>query len=845
MTIKDTITIRPIGQSYRVGFDSELYATKTESLKDANILKAFYQYLEDKTDGQFAITKIGMHSRGVTPVTIRAADGTQSILNINVFDFLEELDLNLLCHMTFSSPSTFGKNREKALQIGNFRDGFTLAATSYFDLTQQKVSEVPRQWNFFDPQSRIVVDKDHVVLTNRGLSRFESLFYRFFNPGIYQKYLTQNTATIDAYQKFLVREVGLEKVALIEKTFGISLEKMKSEGHPLLPSHVHYFNTGINYIEMSDVEAFQEKIQDVLQNCNEGQTVMDFFTQGNHDFTMREMRGMLALFQNPTTATMGQLKTQFETAFFNRCVDAVMTPRADWEGAYTGRKFNAPIKGSYNTDVDDKETLRYEIDMQELAQVHHEILDVNPNSNTIALRIFNEYLIKIAAKKHLMVSAADGSDWRVGAIIPSPFKDSSGETVWYRVDQAVDSAHGKLWYVFKPANEDVSRDFPVFRAMRDTCRQSYALRAGPTISRDVAQHAGYKYSNTTELEDREFFDQYTLPVWMSYLFVAEKESDPKKQIQALKTASTELIEEFSYRLSTLSLTPAEKQQYRQQIQSLQQKNKTFFANSHDKNSTQDFINQLKKSASKKDRILYDNLLIGKHPPQVVSAGNSLGGFDAQFDVVKHTAYRHRLPITPMHVYSHSTLKIHNDDDREFTSFLKKHKDVMKTMGGDLAFDHITEEGDIVSMFGRNRTFLGNELKKDFQFNFRVFKPLKTSQSPQIQQVKTHIRRVEGLEAGTDIIWKNYDVESYEAYSQQKRIALSPIDAWHRRGVKLGLFEASDSTWRLSRYFKGVSPYISWENRNKKLIVEHKKGFRFNPIHWSHLQTERRQARKSS
>ncbi|WP_420422171.1 hypothetical protein [Simkania sp.] len=846
MTIKDGITIRPRGQSYLVGFEEPSHISKTDSLKDAHTLKAFYQHIRDRANGLFSIKEIGERNGTVTPVTI-IQGGKEITLNIDVFELQEELDLSRLSHLTFSSPSTFATNTTEALQAGNFRDGFTLAATSYFELKQKKVSEVPRQWSFFSPQSRLVVDEDKVVLTRRGLSRFERIFHRLFNTNTYREYMRQNTATIEAYQNFLQREVGAAKVNLIERTFGISLDEMKNEGHPLLPSHIHYFNTGMNHIEMRDVEAFKEKIENVFKDYHEEERVIDFFTEEEHNFTMREMRGMLTFFETPETTTMKQLHEHFEQAFFNRCVDAVMTPRADWEGAYTGRKFSAPIKGSYNKEVDDYETLRYEIDMQEMAQVHHEILDAASSDETLSLRIFNEYLVKIAAKKHPMISTADGSEWRVGGIIPSPFRDVHGEIVWYRVDQAVDSAHGKLWYVFKPANEDTSGDFPVFRAMRDTCRQNYALRAGPTLSRDLAEHAGYKYSNTTELEDREFFDQFTLPVWMSYLFAATKENNTDERLQLLKTATEELMQEVAWRFTNLRLTPAEKGRYTEKLEAFLTKKSALLA-APSEEAIEDFIDQIKAFASRKDRILFEKLLDGKHPPPVVSGGSSLGGFDAQFDVVKHTAYRHRLPITLMLVYSHSTLKIHEDDDKALTEFMLKHKDVMHAMGGTLAFDHITEDGDIVSMFGSDRTFLGKGLKDQggFPFEFRVFSPLKeTSDSPEILQLGTHIRRVEGLKKGTDIEWADYSVEQYEEISRQKRVARATLDAWHWGGVKLGLFGTSDSVWRLSRYFNRGTPHISWEDRNKKLVVKYEERHRFASIHPNHLQTERRSARESS
>lgn len=842
----NTIIISPNGPSFSVGFEKSSDLTRTKTLGEARFVKAFYQHIRVFTDQLFVIKEIGKRDGTIIPVVLEL-DGKQKTLNIDVFELQNELDLQNFSHLTFSTPSTFPTDTKEAILHGSFRDGFTLAATSYFELKNKKVSEVPRDWNFFSPQSRLVVDGDKVVLTKRGLSRFEQLFHRFFNSDTYQEYMRQNAETIGAYKDFLIREVGAEKVDLIERTFGFSLDDMKTEGHPLLPAHVHYFNTGINHIEMRDVKAFEEKIKTLGERYDDDEhkdmLALDFFATEEHDLTMREMRGMLAFSETPQTVTLGELKERFEAAFFNRCVDAVTTPLSDWEGAYTGRKFNAPIKGSYNKEVDDYSTLRYEVDMQEMAQVHHEILDATSSDETRNLRIFNEYLAKIAAKKHPVISTEDGSEWRVGGLIPSPFRDENGETVWYRVDQAVDSAHGKLWYVFKPAHVETARDFPVFRVMRDTCRQKYALRAGPTIPRDLAGNAGYKYSNSTELEDREFFDQYTLPVWMGYLFVGITNENLEERVKALKIATDELLAEKGSRFQEVGISPEKKTHYAERLRQFKEKSEAFFANPTP-DTIEEYIDLLKKQARRSDLKLLEGLLDGKKPPPIVSGGSSLGGFDAQFDVVKHTAYRHRLPITAFSVYSHSTLKVHGDDDKAFTQFFQKHKDVMLAMGGQLDFDHITEEGDIVSMFGRDRTFLGKGLKDDFDFKFRVFRPLETSESPQIKQLGTHIRRVEGLIAGTDIEWTGITVEDYEELCNQKRIAKATLDTWHRVGHKIGLFTAADSIWRSGRYLGRGNRFISWEDRNKKLVVKYQEGHRFSPVISNHLTVGRWEPRKT-
>lgn len=851
--MSNQVVIRPKNnREYYVGFQPKAegqdpHVSRVESLSDACFLKVLYNHLNksQKLQENFVITHIKSNKdRSTFQVTFEDDHQKTRTVQIYINAIKEELDLESSAHLSFQSTSTnpqTAEERRRVLLDSSFKDGFTLAATSYFEIKKPTVSQVPRKWNTFKPQQRLAVAGNDVVLTKRGLSRFEMVFHRVFHTRTYKKYIEQNSQTIEAYQKFLINEIGEEKVSLIERTFGFSLDTMKEEGHPLLPIHVYYFNIGMNDIGMEDVEQLAKKLED-FQYDEETQTrALDFFQDSPAPFTMRELRGLLALFKNPQTVTIGDLvKLRRDPHFFNRCLKALKTPREDLDRVYTGRKFKALLRGTYNQEVDDTKTARLNIDMQELSQLESEILDV-PHDDPQADRIFNEYLAKIVSKKAMMRSTADGKEWRVGSIIPSPFRDAKGERVWYRIDQGVDSGHGKLWYVIKPADDSCDQKFPVYRVARDTCPRSYHMRGGPTLTRDIAKEPGYKYSNTTEEEDREFFDQFTLPIWMGHLFMAcqinkkdkrsedpqivkEAEEAEQAELEALERAKDALIDDCVRRYSEKGVSKEEVTRLHQ----LQEDIEKEFA-STDKKANH-LYRALYKAASEKDQITFNNLTRGVKPRPVVLAGNSLGGFDTQYDLVQHTAARHRIPIVDLSVYTHSTLKIKETDDEIFTHFMRNNDKVLDALNVKLSFDHITEQGDVVSIFGRNRTFLGHQLPGA---SFRVFTPLKTSQHPEITQSQKHIRRVEHLKAGEDITWLTLSVDQYKQWGARKKIGPRNLDRLHTIGNRI---IATERIWKTSRYLNNRDNRIARKDRNSKLVVPYKQAHRLTPIPKEQMDT---------
>lgn len=750
------ISIRPTGQSFDVGFDDSSQITHVKSLKKANQFRALYQHLRNQIFSHpFIITNFEIDTRRqMFHITVKLpGENLKKIL-------IPKQELSQDIHAVFERGSSQA-----------FQDGFTLAATTYFQSRKNPESKIPTQWHYLTPQSRIVAQRKQVALTRYGLSRLQQVFCRFFQPKVYQEWVTQNRESVTSYQQFLIAECGREKMKRIEQSFGFSLEKMKEEGEPLLPIYIYYFNIGMNDIEMTDVEAFAKKMHKALNTPLDPQI-----------FTRRELRGIGDL--NTLERRFKGLK---ETAdlrvvspeVFSRCVDAVMTSEADWERVYTGRKFTRTLKGSTTRDIDDRSKIRPWVDLQEIAQTHFEMRHIS-KSDPRAEKIFSEYLSKFSVKKRLMRSTMSGK-WRVGALIPSPFKDEQGNTIWYQVVQGVDSGKGKLWYTFKPAHPKHEADYATYRVLRDTSRQGNCQRAKPTISRDLAKEAGYKYNASTALEDQAFYERYTLPIWMGHLYIARSSQDPQERQEALQKA--------------LELTHL--------------------------NDPSD----LDSYGTLEDHKRLQALLLGKSPPPLTTAGASLGGFDAQYDVMKQTVLRGRIPITAFKIYTHSTLKIGEKDNALFKAFIQKHLPLIQRLGGSIAIDHMIEESDVVPMFGKKRTFLGEGLENLIPVHLRVFKVIPTSTHPQIVDLEPHIRRVEHLEVGKDIEWIPYTIAEYRVHSSKKKILGRSPDFWHTFGRRIGLYALSQIDWRLERLMRPEINRIKHKNRNDKLVVD-LKGFQF-------------------
>lgn len=713
------------------------------------------------------------------------------------------------------------------LDTPSYHDGFSLAAAHYFKNNPIKESKL---FSRFHTEPRVVL-RDGKIQILKGIPKAEVPFRKTYQNESMKRREAENRATIDTYVAFLKKEIGSEKLEEIQRTYGFDFNKIRY----LEPKHIYLCNIGMNNIEYRDVLRFKQKLEIEIGSNPEA-------TIGllGSPFTNREIRGLIRMFGGES-----QLK-DIPDLSVGQIMHVLETPKSLWNRIYTGRKFTTQITGSYNSDVTDRKTFRPWVDQQELLQVFNTIKDPFPGQSVSPKkldRFYFEMLTKVVVKKHLMRSeTSDGSrhgNWRVGALIPSPYKDKNGDTVYYRVDKGVDSGHGKLWIVLRPASKDYDHSLPVIRVPRDTSKDLYAQRGGHTLTRDLAPNAGYHNSATTIEEDEEFFKEFTIPLWMAQFGRALKvfrnvktSADLPALELAVKETYKELIGDLIGKVKNGRLDPEVKDKVKELLNPAL---KTFLEAKGRKKieAAHNFFAILYHVApyEEEDFNRLHDLMEGKKPRPLASIGNSLGGFDAQFDFFSHTFKDNRIPISDVFLYTHSTLKVSKQDDNMFSNYVVNNVDLLNTLGVQIHIDHITEFNDPVTL-ATEGTLLGQGAQmaaldaksKGREFpvsvSLRVIKPNEKSTNPQLTDTKIHRRRFEDLVEGVDyeVLDQYAHISEYDEYARTFKIAGRTLEAWRRTGISMNLYDLSSDIVRTWRYVKGAHPHIPKVLSNQKLVV---------------------------
>ncbi|MCB1107168.1 MAG: hypothetical protein KDK76_03635 [Chlamydiia bacterium] len=762
------------------------------------VLPTLQQIASEKLGTQCSIVDLpSMDSKTLNVVVIKE-DGAEETLTLDRQDVVSKIDADQRPTLTFTESAD--------LDTPSYLDGYSRAAAHYF------TSHPTPESSLFGIEDRIVVKEGEITLKS-GLSKVSRLFRWIFKRSKMEKRAEENRESIRSYVAFLEKEMGPKKLEQIQKTYGFDFREMIENGDDLLPRHVYFCNIGMNNIEYDDVLSLQEKIN---------QDELDWSA-----FTYREIRGIKRLLgESPSD-------DQIKALDFGSLIEVLQTPPQSWERIYTGRKIQSLIVGAYNKEVTDRETFRPWVDQQELLQVFNHIKDPFPGQEVTREKLdhfFFEILTKVVVKKHLMRSDNDGN-WRVGALIPSPYKDAQGKTVYYRVDQGVDSGHGKLWVTLRPADDNPS--FPVIRVPRDTSVDRYTQRGGHTITRDLAADPGYHYSSTTYEEDQAFFKEFSLPIWMAHLgqtintFKVVKESEnPSFDLlnDPMVKMHSELIRDLVQQVAMSHMHPERKDQILEELNAI-------YEEFEKAEGIEKLIAAQRYLATVLTTAPYDaddfnrlhNLLNGTIPPPVASIGNSLGGFDAQQDFFAHTFRSRRIPITNVQVYTHSTLKINKEDDEVFTSNILHNQNLLNELNVTISIDHITEFNDIVTL-ATEGTLLGKGIQEreeelPVQVTLRVIEPL--SNHPQITESDIHLRRFENLEEGTDyqVLEEYRKIDDYDTYSLGYKTFGQTLEYWRKKIVKWGLYLISTKVIALWRERNGSHKHIPKPLSNHKLVVE--------------------------
>ncbi|WP_194848060.1 hypothetical protein [Candidatus Neptunochlamydia vexilliferae] len=683
-----------------------------------------------------------------------------------------------------AQPTKLDQLRKLSFQSSSsnsyYQDAYTQAATKFYGSKKVEQLDLNRGW--FEKRPRLVFE-DSKLRISEGYSLPQIIYLFFFNFGKLKNWYNQNQSTIQEYKKFLESECGADKVKQIEKTYGFSLDEMIKTSTPLEPRHVYFFNIGMNNIEDKDTSNLYKRIKD------------------NEPLTGREKRAVEKLEIN-----LEAIKTQTYEESFATLMQILETPSEDWGRLYTGREFGKVIGGSYNKDIEDRDTFRPWVDQQELLQVYQllknpfsrgNVDQSTPEGRQTLDRFFFEMLTKVVVKKHLMRKGSDGT-WRVGAIIPSPYKDKKGNTIYYRVEQGVDSGFGKFWYVFRPISDDPT--ILVIRAPRDTSKDGYAQRGRPTLTRDASATPGELYSDTTKVEDKKFFSEFTLPLPLAYLAAHLQNGEGEKSFDKVHARLLEKVDN-----NTKIWLEGAYSQFRE--------GEAYF---------HFYLELLKGYYGKDDWERFEDLLAGKKPRPLASIGNSLGGYDAAHDAVTYTAKENRIFISDFTVYTHSPLKVSEKDDTIFATFIKDNIELMDNLDINLTLDHIAEIADIVPLYPAG-TFLGRHLQEDFKktpeklqsrvkIDFRIVQRLKSGH-PQLR-AKPHLTRFENTTLGTDYSVLNHykKISAFDEFGKKKTIMGITLDNWHK------WITSSSKPAKLTKSLWNRGAHVPHEFKDHKLVV---------------------------
>ena len=348
-------------------------------------------------------------------------------------------------------------------------------AADMYAARQQAPYEYRDEGGFTDPFTQLATKrkKGYIVPDGQGGDR------------VAKKPLDGNNA-IRAFRHELIREHGRAKVAQVEGDFGLLA------GAPLTCDAVHKYNIGVSSIEYADIGHLKEALA------------------GDKPLPGVWVRNLQHLELSREEASDRVSEGGQEA--FDLAMAILTIPTGDLERAYTGRKVTSNvINGKYGClDANKSKTMVPWQDQQEVLQLHEELERglLGCDREERRVRHYTELLSKVAIKKNLFRVDRKGA-FRAGALLPSPWRDKYGRTVWMSVDATL-SPFGKIAYTISPACGDASIDVPTFRLYRDTSRHPYCYAGPPTAVRDTAQNRGYLFADALEEEDRAFYWDHTV-----------------------------------------------------------------------------------------------------------------------------------------------------------------------------------------------------------------------------------------------------------------------------------------------------------------------------------------------
>lgn len=421
-----------------------------------------------------------------------------------------------------SFPLESTKDLPSILKSNSFSDPYTVLSTSAFQKFEENYDSKDINKKKLKKPGFILVETDSGVLKlEKGTRKVEG---------------EANEKTVQNYRQFLFKMYGEDKIAYIEKCYGISLKEMINKKQPLTPEIVYRINIGLSNTEIQDIHLIFGKMKELKNNLNnviyekENSALSFLEDKKNCSFSLFEIKGLYRQFspniENPTIEDLKNWVDKFELpdSFeemsrkqFNSLFNLISVKEEERENQYTGRKIYHPIQSAYTTAG--VKIFKPWIDQQELVQIF-------PQLQSLDWDHYYEKLCHVVCKKHL-VRVHPSETYRIGALIPAPNdpNDPNGEARWYKVTQFVNNGKGLVSYTLEPACKDDT--LPAIKLYRSTSSDPYAMDGEESVKNDInpLNPPGYEGSHLSEKYEEGFFKERTIPTWVAYQHQAHSQID--------------------------------------------------------------------------------------------------------------------------------------------------------------------------------------------------------------------------------------------------------------------------------------------------------------------------------
>lgn len=567
----------------------------------------------------------------------------------------------------------------------------------------------------------------------------------------------QNRKAVKRFYDFAVSEYGIVHMKYVEGAYGINFRDMIEKGSPLTPDHIFKVNIGVNSFQFSHLELLRSKLGNLLKE----KRIIDNDSTPQHAFTdlkafgatpevlsIREWRKIVQLFQKSKNdgrtsfkefiqAIVGDEAISLDSlpaSQVNALISILMPSDDELKQIYTGREIKHLAICGYSTmgSTDETDACR------DTFELLHTFSDMKGGDWTN----YYEMLGHVAAKKSLYHKyIVDGKpEWRVGALIPGPTDEATGE-IWYQVESVSDDEMGNLNYMLLPVTDKYRTGGklpPAIKLFRSTAMSAGSIDSIDSVVADLNPYGSPGDTDPTDTFSREkvYFDDRTIPLWVGYLLQGQSIRERGGELSDAYKAFQKGVEELVYCMKNdgsyddLIMDPVDV------------KDILLTAKAQLRHEVLEEMEQFLISVAEQTK---------EHPKykkaqDITAAGHSLGASLSQRAMYDFITLRRRvmLPGCTFTCVTSDPPGIGTAKDKAFIAYGRDAAALMKELGQKMRIVHRFEKGDIVSQGGESHLGTNGYAKdKDdswLEIDISVFSPLETSEALAITTMPTHGRR---------------------------------------------------------------------------------------------------------